>query len=110
MENNVSLLMESRIHGNMYVRFGGRYGETYCRKAERHSVPSLQTNLLEVQPERMKKLKEKFKLPELRDTEGMYAHPALDRMIQSQGWLCPIKADKQEGSAYYSPSRDIVVT
>lgn len=68
-----------------------------------------QTNLSEVQPERMKKLKEKFKLPELRDTEGMYAHPALDRMIQSQGWLCPIKADKQEGSAYYSPSKDIVV-
>lgn len=109
MENNVSLLMESRIHGDMYVRFGGRYGETYCRKAKRHSVPSLQTNLSEVQPERMKKLKEKFKLSELRDTEGMYAHPALDRMIQSQGWLCPIKADKQEGSAYYSPSRDIVV-
>ena len=109
MENNVSLLMESRIHGDMYVRFGGRYGETYCRKAKRHSVPSLQTNLSEVQPERMKKLKEKFKLPELRDTEGMYAHPALDRMIQSQGWLCPIKADKQEGSAYYSPSKDIVV-
>lgn len=68
-----------------------------------------QTNLFEVQPERMKKLKEKFKLPELRDTEGMYAHPALDRMIRTQGWLCPIKADKQEGSAYYSPSRDIVV-
>lgn len=68
-----------------------------------------QTNLSEVQPERMKKLKEKFKLPEHRDTEGMYAHPALDRMIQSQGWLCPIKADKQEGSAYYSPSKDIVV-
>lgn len=33
--------MESRIHGDMYVRFGGRYGETYCRKAKRHSVPSL---------------------------------------------------------------------
>ena len=68
-----------------------------------------QTNLFEVQPEWMKKLKEKFKLPELRDTEGMYAHPALDRMIRTQGWLCPINADKQEGSAYYSPSRDIVV-
>ena len=34
--------MESRIHGDMYVRFGGRYGETYRRKAERRSVPSLQ--------------------------------------------------------------------
>lgn len=33
--------MESRIHGDMYVRFGGRYGKTYRRKAARHPVPSL---------------------------------------------------------------------
>lgn len=32
---------ESRIHGDMYVRFGGRYGETYRRKATRRSIPSL---------------------------------------------------------------------
>ena len=38
----MTLIMESRIHGDMYVRFGGRYGETYRRKAERRSVPSLQ--------------------------------------------------------------------
>ena len=68
-----------------------------------------QTNLAEVQPERMQKLLDKFKVPELRDTEGMYAHAALDRMVQSQGWLCPIQADKRENGAYYSPRRDIVV-
>ena len=101
--------MESRIHGDMYVRFGGRYGETYCRKAERHSVPSLQTNLAEVQPERMQKLMDRFKVPELRDTEGMYTHAALDRMVETQQWLCPIRADKRENGAYYSPSKDIVV-
>ena len=39
----------------------------------------------------------------------MYAHSALDRMIQQQSWLCPIQADKRENGAYYSPSRDIVV-
>lgn len=33
--------MESRIHGDMYVRFGGRYGKTYRRKAARRPVPSL---------------------------------------------------------------------
>ena len=71
MEYNVSLLMESRIHGDMYVRFGGRYGEPYCRKAERHSVPSLLTNLAEVQPERIQNLLDRFKVPELRDKEGM---------------------------------------
>lgn len=68
-----------------------------------------QTNLRDVQPERYQKLIEKFKLPELRDTEGMFAHAALDRMIEQQGWLCPIQADKRENGAYYSPSRDMVV-
>ncbi|WP_289198284.1 ArdC-like ssDNA-binding domain-containing protein [Bacteroides acidifaciens] len=68
-----------------------------------------QTNLREVQPERVQKLIDKFKVPELRDTHGMYAHQALDRMIQEQSWLCPIQADKRENGAYYSPSRDIVV-
>jgi len=68
-----------------------------------------QTNLREVQPERVQKLIDKFKVPELRDTNGMYAHAALDRMIQQQSWLCPIQADKRENGAYYSPSRDIVV-
>ncbi len=68
-----------------------------------------QTNLREVQPERVQKLIDKFKVPEMRDTQGMYAHSALDRMIQEQSWLCPIQADKRENGAYYSPSRDIVV-
>lgn len=68
-----------------------------------------QTNLREVQPERVQKLLDKFKVPELRDTQGMYAHAALDRMIQQQAWLCTIQADKRESGAYYSPSRDVVV-
>ena len=68
-----------------------------------------QTNLRDVQPERVQKLLDKFKVPELRDTQGMYAHTALDRMIQQQSWLCPIQADKRQDGAYYSPSRDIVV-
>lgn len=68
-----------------------------------------QTNLAEVQPERMQKLLDKFKVPELRDTEGMYAHASLDRMLQTKGWLCPIQADKREDDAYYSPSSDRIV-
>lgn len=35
------LTMESRIHGDMYVRFGGRFLKTYRRKAARRRVPSL---------------------------------------------------------------------
>lgn len=40
---NIKLILptESRIHGDMYVRFGGRYGETYRRKAIRRLIPSL---------------------------------------------------------------------
>lgn len=41
MANRLMLLMESRIHGNMYVRFGGRFAETCCRKAVRRRKPSL---------------------------------------------------------------------
>lgn len=68
-----------------------------------------QTNFREVQPERFQKLLDRFKASELRDTHGMYSHPALDRMISQQSWLCPIQADRRENGAYYSPSRDIVV-
>ena len=68
-----------------------------------------QTNFREVQPERMQKLLDRFKVPELRDTQGMYAHSALDSMIAQQSWLCPIHADREEIGAYYSPFRDIVV-
>ena len=39
----------------------------------------------------------------------MYTHAALDRMVETQQWLCPIRADKRENGAYYSPSKDIVV-
>ena len=41
METRVMLTMESRIHGNMYVRFGGRLVETYHRKVAQRCWPSL---------------------------------------------------------------------
>lgn len=37
--------MESRMRGDMQVRFGGRYEETYCRKAARRLVPSLRIGI-----------------------------------------------------------------
>ena len=42
MASSMMLLMESRIHGNVYVRFGGRHWETYRRKAARRPMSSLQ--------------------------------------------------------------------
>jgi site-specific recombinase XerD len=41
METRVMLTMESRIHGDMYVRFGGRLVETYHRKVAKRCWPSL---------------------------------------------------------------------
>ena len=36
------LWAESRIHGDVYVRFGGRLSETYHRKVAWRPQPSLQ--------------------------------------------------------------------
>lgn len=54
----MSLLMASRIHGDVYVRFRGRYAETCRRKAVRRCIPSLQTNLQEARPEMYEKILE----------------------------------------------------
>ena len=40
--------MESRIHGDMYVRFGGRLVETYYRKVEKRCWPSLLKELADI--------------------------------------------------------------
>lgn len=40
--NRLKITMESRIHGDVYVRFGGRLSETYRRKVARRRLPSLQ--------------------------------------------------------------------
>ena len=45
MPNKVMLSTESRMRGDMQVRFGGRYGKTYCRKAVRRPVPSLRAGM-----------------------------------------------------------------
>lgn len=68
-----------------------------------------QTNLEEVNKEKYEKILGRFKAPELRDTKGMYVNAALDRMFERQEWICKIQADKMSDSAYYSPSRDIIV-
>lgn len=48
METRVMLTMESRIHGDMYVRFGGRLVETYHRKVEKRCWPSLLKEIADV--------------------------------------------------------------
>lgn len=48
MISKVMLTMESRIHGDMYVRFGGRLAETYHRKVEKRCRPSLLKEIADV--------------------------------------------------------------
>lgn len=48
MTNKVMLTMESRIHGDIYVRFGGRLAETYHRKVAKRCGPSLLKELAEL--------------------------------------------------------------
>ena len=48
MTNKVMLTMESRIHGDMYVRFGGRLAETYHRKVAKRCGPSLLKEIADV--------------------------------------------------------------
>lgn len=48
METRVMLTMESRIHGDMYVRFGGWLVETYHRKVAKRYWPSLLKEIADV--------------------------------------------------------------
>ena len=41
MTNKLTLPVESRMQGDLHVRFGGRLWETYHRKVERRMMPSL---------------------------------------------------------------------
>lgn len=104
MGNNVSLLMASRIHGDVYVRFRGRYAETCRRKAVRRCIPSLQTNLKEARPELWEKLEQENGRPFVHEGEMFSFEPA-DRMIRDNLWICPINVRHQD-DAYYSISKN----
>ncbi len=44
MVDRLNMLMESRIHGDVYVRFGGEFLETYRSNTTRRRVLSLRLN------------------------------------------------------------------
>ena len=67
-----------------------------------------QTNLREARPEMYEKFaNESHGLVEGSDKE-MESFPAIDAMIEKDLWVCPIKPVNGD-SAYYSPSRDVIV-
>lgn len=68
-----------------------------------------QTNLKDIMPQKYESVMKKFELPVLSDESGMYQSKAIDRMLQRQEWVCPIKYDEFSSSAYYRPSADHIV-
>ena len=68
-----------------------------------------QTNLEEVNKEKYDAIVDRFKGPQLRDTQGMYENRAIDRMFERQEWICRVQNDRIVDGAYYSPARDMVI-
>ena len=67
-----------------------------------------QTNMKEARPELYAKIEEENQLvkPEL-NGEG-FSFPAVDKMIEDNGWVCPIELQHQD-RAYYSIRNDMIV-
>ena len=99
--------MASRIHGDVYVRFRGRYAETCRRKAVRRCIPSLQTNLKEARPKLWERLEQENTGPKIEDREHFSFAP-VDAMIRDNLWICPI-TPKHQDSAYYSISKNEII-
>lgn len=48
-----------------------------------------QTNLQETKPEKWEALKEQFKIPAIKDEQGMLTVPLIDAMVREQQWILP---------------------
>lgn len=64
-----------------------------------------QTNLQETKPEKWETLKEQFKIPAIKDEQGMLTVPLIDTMVREQQWICPIYS-KEGNSAYHARGED----
>lgn len=69
-----------------------------------------QTNLEEKQPDKLNKIKAMFTSPaDTMDDKGMYCNDAIDKMLDTQSWVCPIRHNKPSDRAFYSPASDHIV-
>lgn len=64
-----------------------------------------QTNLQETKPEKWEALKEQFKIPAIKDEQGMLTVPLIDAMVREQQWICSIYS-KEGNSAYHARGED----
>lgn len=68
-----------------------------------------QTNLEEVNKEKYDALRSKFETKEIKDDKGMYCNAAIDQMLASQSWVCPVEYNQQNPSALYNKSKDLII-
>ena len=68
-----------------------------------------QTNLEEVNKEKYDALLSKFETKEIKDDKGMYCNAAIDQMLASQSWVCPVEYNQQNPSALYNKSKDLII-
>ena len=68
-----------------------------------------QTNLEEVNKDKYDALLSKFEAKEIKDDIGMYSNAAIDQMLASQSWVCPIEYTQQNPSAHYNKSKDVII-
>lgn len=68
-----------------------------------------QTNYQQIHPEKYEELRKKFVPEPLQvDSSRLYTNEALDRLVNENKWVCPIYNDKQNESAFFSPSTNII--
>lgn len=70
-----------------------------------------QTDLKQTNPAKYEALMSRFKQPKAgMDTVGMYADAPLDRLVEKNEWVCPIRTSSSRiAYAYYSKAHDEVV-
>lgn len=52
-----------------------------------------QSNFAELYPEKLEEIKQHFKVSELKDKQGMFTCPVLDKIINENKWFCPLVPD-----------------
>ena len=67
-----------------------------------------QTNLQLARPEIYEKIKAQTTGKQIREQGELMSHPAIDKMIDDNLFLCPINQERGD-RAFYSPSRDEIV-
>ena len=61
-----------------------------------------QTDIKQAKPELWDSIRAKYMVPPLKDTKSMFRLPLVDKLIETQKWICPIYM-KESNSAYYKP-------